>query len=128
MVTEQLTRNENYGVWSRAMLITLKATNKIGFIDGSSEKPDQNSQLLYQWERCNAIVLSWIMNTVSKELFNGIVYSTLVVWKDLKERFDKVNGSQIFSLHKEIGYLTQGNVIVSVYFSKLSYGMNMLHS
>ncbi|GAV83960.1 UBN2_3 domain-containing protein, partial [Cephalotus follicularis] len=39
------------------------------------------------WERCNAIVLSWIMNTVSRELFNGIVYSTdaQYVWKDLNE-------------------------------------------
>ncbi|GAV86990.1 UBN2_3 domain-containing protein [Cephalotus follicularis] len=95
LATEQLTKNENYGVWSHAMLIALRAKNKIGFIDGSCEKPDQNSPLLYQWERCNAIVLSWIMNTVSKELFIGIVYSTdaLAVWKDLKERFDKVNGS-----------------------------------
>ncbi|GAV67879.1 LOW QUALITY PROTEIN: UBN2_3 domain-containing protein, partial [Cephalotus follicularis] len=106
LVTEQLIGNENYSVWSRAMMIARKAKNKTGFIDESCKKPDENSPLL-QWERCNAIVLSWIMNTVLRELFNGIVYSTdaQYVWKDLKERFDKVNGSQIFSLHKEIAYL-----------------------
>ncbi|GAV62432.1 UBN2_3 domain-containing protein, partial [Cephalotus follicularis] len=67
------------------------------------------------------IVLSWIMNTDSKELFNGIVYSTNAqsVWKDLKERFDKVNGSRIFSIHGEIGSLVQGNMTISVYFNKL---------
>ncbi|GAV89044.1 UBN2_3 domain-containing protein, partial [Cephalotus follicularis] len=121
LVTEQLVGNENYGVWSRAMLIALRAKNKTGFIDGSCEKPSENSPLLHQWERCNAIVLSWIMNTVSKELFNGIAYSTNAqsVWKDLKERFDKVNGSRIFSIHREIGSLVQGNMTISVYFTKL---------
>ncbi|GAV78181.1 UBN2_3 domain-containing protein [Cephalotus follicularis] len=121
LVTEQLVGNENYGVWSRAMLIALRAKNKTGFIDGSCEKPSENSPLLHQWERCNAIVLSWIMNTVSKELFNGIVYSTNAqsVWKDLKERFDKINGSRIFSIHREIGSLVQGNMTISVYFTKL---------
>ncbi|GAV62899.1 UBN2_3 domain-containing protein [Cephalotus follicularis] len=121
LVAEQLTSNDNYGVWSRAMLIALKAKNKIGFIDGTCAKPDQDSPLSHQWERCNAIVLSWIMNTVSKELFTGIVYSidAQFVWKDLKERFDKVNGSRIFSLHRDIGSLTQGNMTVSVYYTKL---------
>ncbi|GAV76808.1 UBN2_3 domain-containing protein, partial [Cephalotus follicularis] len=69
--------------------------------------------------QCN--LLSWIMNTVSKELFNGIVCSTdaLAVWKELNEIFNKINGSRSFSLHRKIGYLTQGNVTMSVYFSKL---------
>ncbi|GAV75210.1 LOW QUALITY PROTEIN: UBN2_3 domain-containing protein, partial [Cephalotus follicularis] len=77
LVAEQLTDNDNYGVWSRAVLIALKGKNKIGFIDGTCAKPYQDSSLFHQWERCNTIVLSWIMNTVSKELFTGIVYSML---------------------------------------------------
>ncbi|GAV88160.1 UBN2_3 domain-containing protein, partial [Cephalotus follicularis] len=94
---------------------------KTGFIDGSCEKLSEISPLLHQWVRCNVIVLFWIMNTISKELFNGIVYSTNAqsVWKDLKERFEKVNGSQIFSIHREIGSLVQGNMTISVYFTKL---------
>ncbi|GAV77634.1 UBN2_3 domain-containing protein [Cephalotus follicularis] len=98
LVNEQLIGNENYGVWSRSMLIALRAKNKIGFIDDYCKKPVVGSPFLDQWERYNAIVLSWIMNTVSKELFSGIVYATNAqhVWKDLKERFDKVNGSRIF--------------------------------
>ncbi|GAV65656.1 UBN2_3 domain-containing protein, partial [Cephalotus follicularis] len=71
LVTEQLIGTENYGVWSRAMLIALTAKNKLGFIDGTCEKPDTTSPKLHQWERCNAFVLSWIMNTVSREIFNG---------------------------------------------------------
>lgn len=69
------------------------------------------NRISLQWKRCNAIVLSWIMNAVSKEIFSGIVYSTdaAVVWSDLRERFDKVNGSRIFTLHREIGCHVQGN-------------------
>ncbi|GAV71504.1 UBN2_3 domain-containing protein, partial [Cephalotus follicularis] len=83
---------------SRAMLIALRAKNKVEFINGSCLKPDQNSPLLHQWERCNAIVLSWIMSTISKKLLGGIVYATdaLAVWRDLKEMFDRINGSRIF--------------------------------
>lgn len=61
------------------------------------------------------------MNSVSREIFGGIVYATeaSVVWADLKERFDKVNGSRIFALHRDIGRLVQGNDPISAYFSKL---------
>lgn len=47
-------------------------------------------------------LLSWILNSVSKETFGGIIYSTdaETVWKDLKERFDKVNRSRIFALQR----------------------------
>ncbi|XP_073152184.1 uncharacterized protein [Henckelia pumila] len=121
LITKKLTGTENYGVWSRAMLIALCAKNKQAFINGSCPRPASDSDTLHIWERCNAIVLSWIMNSVSKEIFGGIVYSTnaATVWTDLKERFDKVNGSRIFSLHREIGRLTQGNHTISTYFSKL---------
>lgn len=38
---------------------------------------------------------------------------------DLKERYDKVNRSCIFALHREIGRLTQGTNPISGYYSKL---------
>ncbi|XP_075511479.1 uncharacterized protein LOC142547201 [Primulina tabacum] len=121
LISEQLIGTENYGIWSRAMQIGLRARNKLAFIDGSYQKPNQGSDKLLQWERCNAIVLSWIMNTVSKEIFGGIVYSSdaAMVWNDLRERFDKVNGSRIFALHREINCHVQGNSSISTYYSKL---------
>lgn len=68
-----------------------------------------------------AIVLSWIMISISRDLLSGIVYacSAQQVWTDLKERFDKVDGSRIFYLHKEIATLSQGLLFVSSYFSRL---------
>ncbi|XP_073295112.1 uncharacterized protein [Primulina huaijiensis] len=103
------------------MLIALQAKNKIGFIDGTFKKPEAGSASVLQWERCNALVLSWILNTVSREIFGGIVYATdaSVVWTDLMEQFDKVNGSRIFALHRDIGQLVQGQSTTSAYFCKL---------
>ncbi|KZV36149.1 hypothetical protein F511_20281 [Dorcoceras hygrometricum] len=103
------------------MLLALTAKNKVGFIDGSCVKPSDRSPNLHQWERCNAIVLSWIMSSVSKEIFAGIVYCTVSskVWADLKERFNKVSGSRIYSIQGEIVCLKQGSSPVFIYFSKL---------
>ena len=61
------------------------------------------------------------MNCVSKKLLRVIVYSTnaATVWKDLCERYDKIDGSHIFQLHKEIATISQGISTISVYFSRL---------
>ena len=74
-----------------------------------------------QWDTCNAIVLSLLMNTVSPNLLSGIVYApdASLVWKDLKERFDKVNSVRIYQLHRDIATITQGIDTVLVYFTKL---------
>ena len=62
------------------------------------------------------------MNFVSKILLKGIAFAStaLSVWTDLKERFDIVNGSRIFHLHREIHTLTQYTLTIADYFSKLS--------
>ncbi|GAV90097.1 UBN2_3 domain-containing protein, partial [Cephalotus follicularis] len=82
LVNEHLLGTENYDVWSRAMLIALTAKNKLGFIDGSCQQPEDDSPNLHQWERCNAIVLSWIMNTVSKEIFKCYYYKLRQLWDE----------------------------------------------
>lgn len=63
----------------------------------------------------------WILNSVSKELMSGIVYATdaTTVWADLKERFDKVDGSRGYQLHREICTISQGTSSISAYFTRL---------
>lgn len=50
------------------MIIALRAKNKLAFNDGSCTRPELGYDTLKQWEICNAIVLLWIMNGVSKEI------------------------------------------------------------
>ncbi|XP_070015759.1 uncharacterized protein [Nicotiana sylvestris] len=61
------------------------------------------------------------MTIVSCNLLEGMVYadSAQDVWEDLKERFNKVDGSRSFSLYQEIVRLTQGTASVATYFTKL---------
>ncbi|GJZ72042.1 hypothetical protein Tco_0635893 [Tanacetum coccineum] len=44
-----------------------------------------------QWDRCIDVVLTWIMNHVSIDVYMGLVYSVDVayVWKELKSTYDK---------------------------------------
>jgi hypothetical protein len=58
---------ENYRICSSAMKLALQARNKVGFIDGTCLKDSYaTSDVLFaQWDMCNAIVLTWIMNYVS---------------------------------------------------------------
>lgn len=104
------------------MKIALLGKNKLGFVDGSCARTSYSGALLKRWKRCNAIVLSWIMNVVSKELMTGITYASdsKRVWDNVKEKFDKENSVRTFHLHKEIAFPTQGNSSVLAYFSKLS--------
>lgn len=76
LIAIQLTGTENYALWSRYMKIALLEKNKLGFNDGSCAKSSYTGALLKRWERCNAIVLSWIMNIFSKELMTGIAYAS----------------------------------------------------
>ncbi|KAH0693409.1 hypothetical protein KY285_020506 [Solanum tuberosum] len=100
---------ENYTIWSKSMCIALLGKNKIGFVDGTCRKDMYEGLMAQQWERVNAVVLSWIISVVSKDLVNGIVYSPNAhkVWADLQERFDKVNATKIYHVHRGIATLTQ---------------------
>ncbi|XP_070009870.1 uncharacterized protein [Nicotiana sylvestris] len=112
---------ENYSIWNRSMRVALLGRNKLGLIDGTYKKELISEILWNHWERVNVIVLSWIMNSVSKNLLGGFMYAscTQVIWEDLSERFYKVDDSRSFNIHKEIATLSQGTASVSVYFSKL---------
>lgn len=41
------------------------------------------------------------------------------MWTDLQDRFDKINGSRIRNLHREIATISQGNSNVAAYHSRL---------
>ncbi|XP_038994727.1 uncharacterized protein LOC120118847 [Hibiscus syriacus] len=121
LVSHQLTGIENYNLRSHSIRIALLAKNKLGFVDSDCTRGDFGELLQSLWDRCNALVLSWILNTVSVDLSAGLVFASTAahVWNDLKERFSKVDGSRIFFLHREIALFTQGDSSVSAYYSHL---------
>ncbi|KAJ0808240.1 putative RNA-directed DNA polymerase [Helianthus annuus] len=122
IVNMKLKGTENYSVWSSAMKLALEAKNKFGFVNGKCEKPKDNEVLAAQWDRCNSVVLTWLLNSVSEELFLGQVFSKLAseVWTDLKETYDKVDGSVVYDLYKRINCISQNGSSVAEYYNKLT--------
>ncbi|GKD12828.1 ribonuclease H-like domain-containing protein [Tanacetum coccineum] len=86
-------RTENYQVWSCAMLLALEGKNKTSFIDGSCKRSNTDKVLGRQWDRVNAVVLGWILNSISEELFLSQIFSKRDrhVWEELKETYDNLN-------------------------------------
>ncbi|KAL5537488.1 hypothetical protein UlMin_045929 [Ulmus minor] len=98
LVSQQLT-GENYTSWSRAMLIALSVKNKLGFVDGSiAEPPSTDANLFNSWIRNNNMVISWILNSISKEISASVMFASSAgeIWLDLKDRFQQKNGPRIF--------------------------------
>ncbi|GJU58348.1 ribonuclease H-like domain-containing protein [Tanacetum coccineum] len=115
---------ENYRIWSGAVKLALQARNKYGFVDGSCLKESYATSevLSAQWDRCNAMVLTWIMNVVSQDVYMGLVYfeNVVVVWKELRETYDKVDGSVVYNLLQKINTVKQGGSSVADYYHRLN--------
>ncbi|KAK6157858.1 hypothetical protein DH2020_012106 [Rehmannia glutinosa] len=122
VLVSQLLTGDNYASWSRAMQIALSVKNKLGFIDGSLQKPaGTNRQLLQSWTRNNNIVISWILNSVSKEICASIIFSDSArsIWLDLQKRFQQSNDPRLFQLRRDLMNLKQDNMSIGTYFTKL---------
>ncbi|GJX84302.1 ribonuclease H-like domain-containing protein [Tanacetum coccineum] len=93
VVSVKLKGTENYQVWSFAMLLALEGKNKTGFIDRSCRRSNIDEVLGRQCDRVNAVVLGWILNSISEELFWGQFFSKRAkhVRDELKETYDKVD-------------------------------------
>ncbi|GJZ31830.1 putative RNA-directed DNA polymerase [Tanacetum coccineum] len=122
IVTIKLKGTENYHVWSNAMLLALEGRNKTGFIDGSCRRSNVDEVLGRQWDRVNAVVLGWILNSITEELFLGQIFSKRArhVWEELKETYDKVDGSVTFNLHHKIHTMKQNGSTLADYYHNLN--------
>jgi hypothetical protein len=122
LVTKRL-NGDNYPIWKRSMIIALTAKNKIGFVNGSIETPSQATKPadFALWERCDKMVLSWLLNAVEPDLAKGAVYADTArdIWKDFEDRFSQGNAPRIYQIQKAIAFHTQGSMPVSNYYTKL---------
>ncbi|KAH0730631.1 hypothetical protein KY285_001539 [Solanum tuberosum] len=112
---------KSYSGWRRSILIALSAKNKVGFIDGTHKEPTSISPYFKLWNRCNDMVLSWLIRSLSKEIADSVIYSktTNDLWKELEDRFGQSNGAQLYHLQKELSDLVQGSNDIVGYFTKI---------
>ena len=114
---------DNYGTWCRSMRISLSAKNKLGFVDGTVKKPSKKTDPdeFSLWQRCNDMILSWILNSLDQDIADSVIYSDTAhdIWEDLKERFSQSNVPRIFQIQRDIASLTQDQMSVAAYYTRL---------
>lgn len=84
------TRYDNYSI---TMIIALDAKNKLTFIDETIERLNESHHHYRIWSRCNLMVKSWLLSTISKHIYKSILRFNDIsqIWKDLLDRFHITN-------------------------------------
>lgn len=118
----KLVGTTNFRIWYAAMERAFKNKNKLVFVNGKLPKPTGDSVKVEQWERVESIVLTWILGAVSEDLYQSIAFSKSAkdVWDELKETYEKRDGSVIYNIHQKMNSLNQSGLTVSEYYSKLN--------
>ncbi|XP_076895197.1 uncharacterized protein LOC143547726 [Bidens hawaiensis] len=87
------------GAWEKAMMIVLSARNKLGFINNTLTMPNYEQHMAV-WNRCNDMVISRILNTLSRDISDSILYSETakILWNELNSRYGQENGAKFYQL------------------------------
>lgn len=120
IVTPALNGN-NYQSWFKSIRMALITKNKMGFLNGSISIPENTSPLFPHWERCNNLLTSWLLNSVSPSIAQSIVFfdNATDIWNDLRERFSRGDLLRVAELQEEIYSLKQGTATVTDYYTSL---------
>ena len=120
LVSIPLTGN-NYLSWNHSMKIALGAKVKLGFINGKCKMLDEDSLDFEQWNKVDCRVISWILNSISKEIIEDFLHTTSAreLWKELEERFGESNGLLLYQVQRELSFISQGSMNVVQYYTKL---------
>lgn len=102
-LVSQVLIGSNYIVWSRSVTIALLAKNKLPFINGDLPWPDDDHLLISAWIRCNNMVVSWLRNSISPQIYSSVMYldSAYEIWLDLRDRFSVSDFNTILSTSPE---------------------------
>jgi len=86
--------------WKKSMEIALIAKNKLGFVLGTCTAPAANTSLFEQWNRCDKMVISWLLHNVEKTISDSILFSSSSrqIWIDLQQQFGQSNGTKFFQV------------------------------
>nr|GFC50547.1 hypothetical protein [Tanacetum cinerariifolium] len=111
----------NFHGSSRNVKMALGAKLKLGFIDGSCNRPSVDNVDKQRWIRCDHMVTCWILNSMVAELSNAFLYaqSACELWKEITKRYRQSNGPFIYQLERKLSLITQGNLTIALFFNKL---------
>ncbi|XP_076949478.1 uncharacterized protein LOC143622125 [Bidens hawaiensis] len=95
--------------------------NKIGFVDGTLEKPEKSHPNHMACLRCDVMIKGWLTTAMEKEIrvFVKYAHSVQEIWTDLRERFKKENALRAYEVKKLLSNTRQNGASVSSYYTWL---------
>ncbi|KAL0423305.1 UNVERIFIED_CONTAM: hypothetical protein Sradi_0865300 [Sesamum radiatum] len=69
----------------------------------------------------DSMVTTWILNSISKDIVQAYTYAKTSrnLWLDLEQRYGSCNGPLLYQLQRSITSLSQGNLSLANYYTKL---------
>lgn len=81
-----------------SVVIGLSVKNKLTFIDGSMEKPGAaDPDLVNSWIQNNNMVISWILNSISKDILSSVIYASTAYDSISMRGFNNVINLEFFN-------------------------------
>ncbi|XP_074351759.1 uncharacterized protein LOC141690900 [Apium graveolens] len=120
----------SYADWKRSLLLSLTAKNKIGFVDGSIVKPPLDDATYKAWDRCNCMMISWILGVLDQDIARSVLYYTTArdIWVNLEERFGQASGTTLYEIKQSLNEIKQGNDNISGFYTKMKMLWDQLDS
>ncbi|XP_062075239.1 uncharacterized protein LOC133779275 [Humulus lupulus] len=81
-------------------MASLRAKNKVKFINGKLPQPDPEDDDYDSWCRCNSMVISSILHAVSRDIADSIMYldDATTIWNELHDLFHQNNDPHVFQV------------------------------
>ena len=119
LVSDRLTTAAEFHSWRRSVRMALNVRNKLGFIDGTIPKPLSTHRDYGAWSRCNDIVATWLMNSVSKKIGQSLLFISTAegIWNNLISRFKQDDAPRVYDLEQRLSKIEQGSLDVSSYYT-----------
>ncbi|XP_013607478.1 PREDICTED: uncharacterized protein LOC106314084 [Brassica oleracea var. oleracea] len=84
--------------------MALNVRNKLGFIDGTIPKSPLNHRDYGSWSRCNDMVATWLMNSVSKKIGQSLLFMSTAesIWRNLLARFKQDDAPRVYEIEQRL--------------------------
>ena len=121
LVSDRLTTGADFHSWRKSTRMALNVRNKLGFIDGTILKPSDTHRDFGSWSRCNDMVPTWIMNSVSKKIGQSLLFIPTAegIWNSLMSRFKQDDAPRVYEIEQRLDNIQQGALDVSSYYTEL---------
>ena len=121
LVSDRLSTGSEFHSWRHSIRMALNVRNKLGFIDGTILKPSLDHRDYGSWSRCNDMVATWLMNSVSKKIGQSLLFISTAegIWQNLISRFKQDDALRVYEIEQRLSLIQQGALDVSSYYTEL---------